>query len=124
MENQTFFENSAQALAAFEGQAAENFLAAVYRDDRSGATEDEKINFILNLEIAAKGINEIPFSKGHIAIIGKYEYFIRPHNDGQRFVYRAPIEYPVMPDGYRAGRWAAKESQRETYMAMIREFAS
>lgn len=55
---QTFFKNSAEVLVTFtHSQDVENFLAAVYRDNRSGDNHISKINFILNLEKVAKSIN-------------------------------------------------------------------
>ena len=41
-----------------------------------------------------------PKSEGHLAFVGKFEFFLR---DGQ--VYRANISSYVAPDGYRAARW-------------------
>ena len=41
-------------------------------------------------------------SKGHRGFILGYEYYVH-HFNGH--LYRAPIANPVMPDGYRAGRW-------------------
>jgi len=39
-------------------------------------------------------------SKGHRDFLGEYEYF-QVQND----IYRAYIDSPVMPDGYRCGRF-------------------
>lgn len=47
---------------------------------------------------------KIETSRGHLKFVdginGKYEYFKR---NGQ--IYNAHIDRPVMPDGYRCGRW-------------------
>jgi len=42
----------------------------------------------------------LPYSKGHLAWEGGSEWYVR---DGE--IYRAPERAPVMPDGYRSGRW-------------------
>jgi hypothetical protein len=55
-------------------------------------------------------------SQGHIKVIAGYEYFIR---NGELF--RARIELPVMPDGYRCGRWQTRESMADDYIKMIQE---
>lgn len=43
-------------------------------------------------------------SKGHLAFVAfrgqEWELFVR---DGS--IFRAPASAPVMPDGYRSGRW-------------------
>lgn len=119
MTNQTFFQNCAQTLATLTGRTAEDFIAAITRDTRSGNTQNEKVNFILNIETAVKGINEVNFSKGHKAIIGKFEYFTQDNGD----LYRAPFTYPIMSDGRRCGRWEAKPNQIEEYLKMVRAVA-
>jgi len=39
-------------------------------------------------------------SKGHKTFKDNYEYFTQGKD-----VYRAEISLPIMPDGYRCGRW-------------------
>jgi hypothetical protein len=53
-------------------------------------------------------------SKGHIKFIwnNTYEYYDR---DGE--VYLAPIHNPIMPDGYRSGRWECSRSHYEIFKA-------
>lgn len=42
----------------------------------------------------------IPRSQGHIRFSGSWEFYrVGEH------IYRAPIAAPVMPDGFRCGRW-------------------
>jgi len=55
-------------------------------------------------------------SKGHQATIGDFEYFIR---NGELF--RARITIPVMPDGYRSGRWCCPERMAAEWITMIKE---
>jgi hypothetical protein len=53
-------------------------------------------------------------STGHKTFINNYEYFIR--NGG---LYRASAHLPIMPDGYRCGRWQTRESMADDYIEMI-----
>lgn len=50
-------------------------------------------------------------STGHMATIGSYEYFLK---NGQ--LYRANVVLPVMPDGYRCGRWICSESKAAEFV--------
>lgn len=53
---------------------------------------------------AAVNVEALEKSKGHlcwwITEDGVWEYFVRGAD-----IYRAPHYAPVMPDGYRTGRW-------------------
>lgn len=53
-------------------------------------------------------------SAGHRAIIANYEYY---HRAGA--LYRAPMTAPIMPDGYRAGRWQCADAMADSWIAMI-----
>ena len=55
-------------------------------------------------------------SNGHQATIGAYEYFLRDGN-----LYRANVVLPVMPDGYRSGRWICSESKAAEFVQAARE---
>jgi len=116
MTDQTFFQNCSKTLATLSGQAAEDFLAAVCRDIRSGNTSDQKVNFLLDIEVMAKGINELLFSQGHVCFIAGYEYFTIDNGD----LYRAPELNPVMADGRRCGRWQTKTSMVQEYIEMVK----
>ena len=57
-------------------------------------------------------------SMGHLFFEGGYEYFIAESGN----VYRADAALPVMPDGYRCGRWFAYNEQRAVeYLAAFRK---
>lgn len=47
----------------------------------------------------------VPLSTDSIAVFDGVEYFERGDS-----VYQAPITDPVMPDGYRAGRWTCTKA--------------
>lgn len=53
-------------------------------------------------------------SIGHIMFAGSHELFLR---DGE--VYVAPINNPVMTDGYRCGRWECSEASWRRYKSVI-----
>lgn len=47
--------------------------------------------------------DRIEKSKGHLAFMGSYEYYQFKDD-----IYRALIDNPVMPDGYRCGRFETR----------------
>ncbi len=58
---------------------------------------------------------QIEKSKGHVTIIGKYEYYISNGN-----LYRAGLHLPVIR-GSRMGRWACSEYRAEEHIKVMLE---
>lgn len=54
-------------------------------------------------------------SKGHLAYIGTYEYYLRSNGE----IHAAPIANPVMTDGCRAGRFECFPHLWDGFKAML-----
>ena len=61
---------------------------------------------------AQKSMGHIAF--GNMAPGGWAEFFIR---NGE--LHRAPVDNPVMPDGFRCGRWQCSENQADKALEML-----
>ncbi|MCP4083144.1 MAG: hypothetical protein GY743_23225 [Planctomycetaceae bacterium] len=60
-------------------------------------------------------------SEGHIEVVGKYEYFLRTVDNGDNLLFQAHIDRPVMPDGFRCGRWVTVARQADSYLQNLKE---
>jgi len=95
------------------GGDLDDFVEAISR--QHGST-NEAVNFALNVKDAARGILEPPFCKGHVAIIGKLEYFFFDDK-----LYRAQFSNPIDQNGYRQGaRWQCPKHMAQAYIQQVR----